>query len=800
MTNKTILIVDDQPDNVYLLQKQLEGNGFKTITAKHGIEGLKLLDENIVDMIISDVLMPEMDGFLFCRTCKKHRVFKKIPFLFYTASYLDKEDEKFGLALGAAKYIIKPVELDTLIKIIEDVFVHTKSQKKYVSKVTISEEEVLHSYSDRLINKLELKNHTLNAEISQRKKIETALIENESKFRSVYQNSNDAIAIIIDRKYVNCNKRTLELFGFDSEEEFINKKIGDLSPKTQLNGISSLKQLNIYFTNALKDEIQHYDWDLINKNGEIFQVEVVLSSFNLHGKKAILTTVRDISERKKVENKLKESEAFSKSILSSLSAHIAVIDKAGIVLAVNSAWEKFSLENDATKLERTSIGSNYIEVCKKAMANGDTLAEDVLKGIKAVFNKTTIGFNLEYPCHSPKEQRWFALHIEPFGDDSNKIVLSHSNISERKLAEFEKESTFTKLKEAQRMAKIGNWEFNPATKEIFFSDQLYYIFEIKNSVKNNLFKVYRNHCSQNDHTVLDNLTQKAIKTGQGYTYNYKITSSKGKTKYIQEICEVVKKTTELPLTLKGTIQDITKLKEAEQKLHQKNEELTKTNEELDRFVYSASHDLRAPLTSAGGLINILNTGLLPEQQEQKLQLDFIEQSLKKMDVFIGDILDYSKNKRITIAHNEINFKKLIDGIRSHLKYIDKDLKPEIKVEINQKSKFYSDLSRMEIMFNNLISNAIKYQDPIKKEWFVKIMVLTDDQKAIITIEDNGIGIGDEHKDKVFDMFYRATKLSTGSGMGMYIVKETIDRLKGTIALESTIHVGTKFILTLPNLK
>ena len=800
MTDKTILIVDDQPDNVYLLEKQLEGHGFKTITAKHGIEGLKLLDENKIDMIISDILMPEMDGFLFCRTCKKHRVFQKIPFLFYTASYLDHEDEKFGLALGAAKYIIKPVELETLIKIIEDVFIHTKSQKKYVSKVTISEEDILHSYSDRLINKLELKNHALNTEINQRKKTEKALIENESKFRSVYQTSNDAIVIILNNKYVNCNDRTVELFGFASEAEFLSKKVGELSPRTQPNGGSSVKQVKIHLENAIKNGSEHFEWVFKKKNGNIFQGEVVLSSFNLHGKNALLSTVRDISERKKAENKLRESEAFSKSILSSLSAHIAVIDKTGFILAVNSAWENFSLENDVTTLERTSIGSNYIDVCKKAMANGDTLASDVLKGIKAVFNKTTNNFNMEYPCHSPKEQRWFTLHIEPFGNDTDKVVLSHTNITERKLAEYEGEIAFIKLKEAQRIAKIGNWEFNPATKELFLSDQLYYIFEIDDSIKENLFEIYRNHCSQNDHNLLDNLTQTAINTGEGYTYNYKITSSKGKSKYIQEICEVVKQTNGSPLTLKGTIQDITQLKEVELKLHKKNEELIKTNKELDQFIYSASHDLRAPLTSAGGLINILNMGLLPNQEEQKLQLELVEQSLQKMDVFIDDILNYSRNKRIAIAHNEINFKELIDGIWNHLKYIDIDPKLDITIEINQKSKFFSDLSRIEIMFNNLISNAIKYQDSNKKEWIVKIMVLTDDKKAIITIEDNGIGIGDEHKDKVFDMFYRATKLSTGSGMGMYIVKETIDRLKGTIALESTIHIGTKFILTLPNLK
>ena len=124
---------------------------------------------------------------------------------------------------------------------------------------------------------------------------------------------------------------------------------------------------------------------------------------------------------------------------------------------------------------------------------------------------------------------------------------------------------------------------------------------------------------------------------------------------------------------------------------------------------------------------------------------------------------------------------------------------KIKVEIDQKGKFISDRRRILIVINNMISNAIKYHDKTKPYPYVKITVHSGLAKATITSEDNGIGIAEEKQGKVFDMFYRATSQSKGSGLGMYIVKETMLKLNGTISLKSTLHVGTTLTVDIPNL-
>tara|TARA_R110002051_G_scaffold159564_2_gene231050 strand:- start:7672 stop:9645 length:1974 start_codon:yes stop_codon:yes gene_type:complete len=242
--------------------------------------------------------------------------------------------------------------------------------------------------------------------------------------------------------------------------------------------------------------------------------------------------------------------------------------------------------------------------------------------------------------------------------------------------------------------------------------------------------------------------------------------------------------------------DNTEKKEAEQKLESQNIELKKTNEELDRFVYSASHELRAPLSSILGLINII----LSEEKEESLvfKLKMMEQSITRLDGFIKDIVHYSQNKHLKVETKSINFKTIINDSIESLWYLENTSKSKIQSNILEEAPFYSDKKRISIVFDNLISNAIKYHNIENDNPIIDIKVRISLENAYIEINDNGVGISKEHLNKIFNMFYRVSSKIMGTGIGLFVVKEIITKLNGKISITSEVNKGTKFLIVLPN--
>jgi len=229
-----------------------------------------------------------------------------------------------------------------------------------------------------------------------------------------------------------------------------------------------------------------------------------------------------------------------------------------------------------------------------------------------------------------------------------------------------------------------------------------------------------------------------------------------------------------------------------------NKELLKLNEELDRFVYSASHDLRAPLSSVLGLVEIARLETTVEGKE--LCLTMIRDSVRKLDGFIKDIIDYSRNQRLEISAEKINIREVVEEAFSELRYLDKDNFIEKHINCPDDRHFMTDGKRLSVVMKNLISNAIRYHDLKKAQRFIKVDISYKPDKAVIEVSDNGIGIDSNHIENIFKMFYRADESSSGSGLGLYIVKESIEKLKGTIEVNSTPDIGTTFTVTIPSLR
>jgi PAS domain S-box-containing protein len=248
----------------------------------------------------------------------------------------------------------------------------------------------------------------------------------------------------------------------------------------------------------------------------------------------------------------------------------------------------------------------------------------------------------------------------------------------------------------------------------------------------------------------------------------------------------------------GTVKDITKLKESEEEFKQQNQALKKLNEELDSLIYRVSHDLRAPIASVLGLINVAR--MEEDIQKTRAYFDLQEKSLNKLDNFIRDILIYSRNNRQEVEVEEIDFSSLLEqafcqhSFAEHAHLITK------QINIQQTEGFYSDKNRLEVILNNLISNAIRYSATDKQQASIHVDVEVYTHAAYIRIQDNGQGIQKEHLGKIFNMFYRASDRAKGSGLGLYLVQETVRVLKGEIRVESVYKQGSLFEVKIPNLK
>ena len=234
-------------------------------------------------------------------------------------------------------------------------------------------------------------------------------------------------------------------------------------------------------------------------------------------------------------------------------------------------------------------------------------------------------------------------------------------------------------------------------------------------------------------------------------------------------------------------------------LNKQNIELQKINAELDRFVYSVSHDLRAPLASSLGLIE-LSKG--EKSIDKILYYNLLkERSLKRLDDYVTSLIDFSRNYRVGVLKEEIEFKLLLEHcIELNKPYGEESNRVHISIEIDQQSPFWGDSLRIRIVLNNLLSNALKYYDEDKERSALMINVISDQKHALIKFIDNGIGIDSSLINNVFDMFYRASERPKGSGLGLYITKEVIGKLNGTIVLESVLGKGTSFTVDIPNQK
>lgn len=239
----------------------------------------------------------------------------------------------------------------------------------------------------------------------------------------------------------------------------------------------------------------------------------------------------------------------------------------------------------------------------------------------------------------------------------------------------------------------------------------------------------------------------------------------------------------------GVIADITIQKEL-------RDDLLKANSEMDQLVYRTSHDLRAPIASLLGLESLLETTLSTDGQKELLGI--MKSQLHILDGIIMDIINYRKVAKMGLSLKEIDLKGVAQGILDGVQFMENYEQVQTTISTELSSKFVNDPHNVQVILNNLLTNAIKYSKKNDANSWVKISIVVNDLLATIVIEDNGIGIEEEFQKKIFNMFFRATNHTIGTGLGLFIVKEAVDKLKGRISVSSIKDKGSRFEIEIPN--
>jgi PAS domain S-box-containing protein len=387
--------------------------------------------------------------------------------------------------------------------------------------------------------------------------------------------------------------------------------------------------------------------------------------------------------------------------------------------------------------------------------------------------------------------RWMESHSRPIFDKNGNVILILStsrDVHEREEAEKEKQRYFNYYR------TLGN---NIPNGAVFMIDREYNYIIAEGTEFEKLGRTSSYYVGKNAKELYTPERFKRLSyffeklfAGESVAFDWEFNNQD----YIFLGKPCIEKDGSIPTAILLT-QNVTESKIQGAKLKRTLHELEAKNFELDSFVYRTSHDLRSPLASILGLVEIM----LRENDLDNIQACTlrIRDSVRRLDNTISSILDYSRNGNLEIQETEVFIQDIWNqSVDAHRNMAQADgMKFDVEGDTDLPIKF--DTFRLSVIFNNLISNAIKYCDMRKPERYVKLTVRRSVNGLQLVVKDNGQGVPKEHLSRVFNMFYRASDLSQGAGLGLYIVKQAVDKLGGVIFLDSEEKSGATFSITFP---
>ncbi|MFB3891673.1 MAG: response regulator [Phycisphaerae bacterium] len=326
-----ILIVDDDPQGLYMLESLLRGHGHKVVTAVNGTEALMKARRDPPDLIVSDFFMPTMDGFALCRECKKDDRLRSIPFIAYTATYTDPKDERLAMSLGAARFLVKPAEPRVLLNVVEQVLADQMAGRLAPPPAMLREDQHLREYTEAIIRKLEEKvaqlsraNHALQQEMSQRQAAEELLRESEAQLRAMVDMASVGIAQADPHtgQWLSVNAKLCEITG-RSPDEMLGTYLTEITPAEDREADWEA------YKRVVRGEAPQYRAEkrCIRKDGSSAWVNVNMKVLRDAAGQPVRTmaTIEDITDHKRAEEAIRQSEERFRTLVESVTDYIYTV-------------------------------------------------------------------------------------------------------------------------------------------------------------------------------------------------------------------------------------------------------------------------------------------------------------------------------------------------------------------------------------------------------------------------------------------------------------------------------------------
>jgi PAS domain S-box-containing protein len=462
------------------------------------------------------------------------------------------------------------------------------------------------------------------------------------------------------------------------------------------------------------------------------------------------------------------------------SSMVSITDPKGIIIYVNDTFCKESGYD-----EQELLGQNH-----RILKSGKQ-TDGLYKGLwKTISSKKIWRGEL---CNKKKDDSfyWVNVTIIPFFDN-------HGNIEKYVAIRFDittSKENIEHLKAAQNKFALL---FDSAPDAYFISDLDGLIKNCNTAAekmsgytKKELINGYITNSdllSKTDRTFFINSLK--IPSKKSKKFEFQITTKQGKVIIVEIISHHA--TIDGENVVLHIAHDITKRKTTLNKLKEKTED-------LELFLYRSSHDLRAPYTSLEGLVNLMKQEVLNESTKDLLEM--FNQTLKTGKILVDNLATASEILNKSIKNETVDFNELINQTIKTLEHLDGFKNISFNINIPKELKFYSNSQMLSSILQTILQNAIKYQRPINKTHtpFIIINALKTKEGIKISIKDNGMGIKKDEEDKIFDLYYRSNHTVDGAGLGLYITKNAVEKLNGTITAKSTINKETQFDILLPNL-